>query len=263
MKFSYYPGMYFKKLKLKKLEKIVELESAKILGVELAEQKEWQCCGAVYPLGSNEIATRLSAVRSLASAHSEGNKLVTICTACHHVLKRTNEDLKIDENFRNKANNYLQLETAYNGERGSYTLFRNAKKNMLVLIKLKKKLQTPLNRKIGAYYGCMLLKPKKQMQVDDPENPSIIEEFIEALGGIPVIYPYRNECCGAYLAVNNKELTEKMSEKIIKSALENEAIEIVTACPLCKYNLELKNEISVKYFTEILAEALGVKKINK
>ena len=129
--------------------------------------------------------------------------------------------------------------------------------------KIKEKVTNPLNRKIGAYYGCMLLKPKKQMQVDDPENPSIIEEFIEALGGIPVIYPYRNECCGAYLAVNNKELTEKMSEKIIKSALENEAIEIVTACPLCKYNLELKNEISVKYFTEILAEALGVKKINK
>lgn len=260
MKFSYYPGCTLK-TKAQELEKY-GLESAKILGVELAEQKEWQCCGAVYPLGSNEIATRLSAVRSLASAHSEGNKLVTICTACHHVLKRTNEDLKIDENFRNKANNYLQLETAYNGE-GEVIHYLEMLKKYVGFNKIKEKVTNPLNRKIGAYYSCMLLKPKKQMQVDDPENPSIIEEFIEALGGIPVIYPYRNECCGAYLAVNNKELTEKMSEKIIKSALENEAIEIVTACPLCKYNLELKNEISVKYFTEILAEALGVKKINK
>lgn len=198
----------------------------------------------------------------MASAHSEGNKLVTICTACHHVLKRTNEDLKIDENFRNKANNYLQLETAYNGE-GEVIHYLEMLKKYVGFDKIKEKVTNPLNRKIGAYYGCMLLKPKKQMQVDDPENPSIIEEFIEALGGIPVIYPYRNECCGAYLAVNNKELTEKMSEKIIKSALENEAIEIVTACPLCKYNLELKNEISVKYFTEILAEALGVKKISE
>ena len=35
---------------------------------------------------------------------------------------------------------------------------------------------------------------------------------------------------------------------------------IVTACPLCKYNL-VKNgsSIPVVYFTELLAEALGVK----
>lgn len=258
MKFSYYPGCTLK-TKAQELEKY-GLESANILGAELIEQKEWQCCGAVYPLGSDEIATRLSAVRSLANASTDGNKLVTICTACHHVLKRTNEDLKTDENFRNKANNYLQLENPYNGE-GEVIHYLEMLKKDIGFDKVKEKVVKPLNRKIGAYYGCMLLKPKKQMQIDDPENPTIIEEFIEALGGIPTTYPYRNECCGAYLAVNNKELTEKMSEKIIKSAIENGAEEIVTACPLCKYNLELKEEIPVKYFTEILAEALGVKKI--
>ena len=35
---------------------------------------------------------------------------------------------------------------------------------------------------------------------------------------------------------------------------------IVTACPLCKYNLEKSgSDIPVVYFTELLAEALGVK----
>ena len=35
---------------------------------------------------------------------------------------------------------------------------------------------------------------------------------------------------------------------------------IITACPLCKYNLEkCGGDIPVVYFTEILAEALGVK----
>lgn len=258
MEFSYYPGCTLK-TKAQKLEKY-GIESAKVLGVELIEQKEWQCCGAVYPLASNEIATRLSAVRSLANAYNEQRKLVTICTACHHVLKRTNEDLKIDENFRKKANNYLELENVYGGE-GEVIHYLEMLKNEIGFDKIKEKVVNPLNRKIGAYYGCMLLKPRKQMQVDDPENPTIIEDFIKALGGTPVVYPYRNECCGAYLAVNNKELTEKMSDNIIKSAVENDIEELVTACPLCKYNLELKNELPIKYFTEILAEALGVKEI--
>lgn len=256
MKFSYYPGCTLK-TKAQELEKY-GLDSAKALGVELEEQKEWQCCGAVYPLGSDEIASRLSSVRSLASAHSKGEKLVTICSACHHVLKRTNEDLKKDENFRRKANNYLELENQYNGE-GSVIHYLEMLRDEIGFDAIKEKVTNPLNRKIGAYYGCMLLKPKKDMQMDDPENPTIIEDFIKALGGTPVVYPYRTECCGAYLAVNNKELTDRTSEKITKSAMENGAEEIVTACPLCKYNLELREEISVKYFTELLAEALGVK----
>ena len=38
---------------------------------------------------------------------------------------------------------------------------------------------------------------------------------------------------------------------------------IITACPLCKYNL-IKNgaDIPVVYFTELLAEAFGVKEEN-
>ena len=35
---------------------------------------------------------------------------------------------------------------------------------------------------------------------------------------------------------------------------------IVTACPLCKYNLEKNGaKLPIVYFTELLAEALGVK----
>ena len=40
------------------------------------------------------------------------------------------------------------------------------------------------------------LRPGKIMAFDDPENPKIMEDFIRAIGAEPVIYPYRNECCG-------------------------------------------------------------------
>ena len=51
------------------------------------------------------------------------------------------------------------------------------------------------------------------------------------------------------------------SKKVLDSAASHGAEIIVTACPLCRYNLEKngESEMPVIYFTELLAEALGVK----
>ena len=108
-------------------------------------------------------------------------------------------------------------------------------------------------RKIAAYYGCMLLRPGKVMGFDDAENPQIMEDFIKALGAEAVIYPSRNECCGGYVALEDAESARKKSNKVSESAKNHGADMIVTACPLCKYNL-VKNgsELPVIYFTELL-----------
>ena len=99
--------------------------------------------------------------------------------------------------------------------------------------------------------------------MDDPENPSIIEDLIKALGAEPVVYPYRNECCGGYIALENPQSAKERSTKVFTSAANREADMIVTACPLCKYNLEKNGSpVPVVYFTELLAEALGVKEDN-
>ena len=97
------------------------------------------------------------------------------------------------------------------------------------------------------------------MAFDDPENPTILEDFIRALGAEPVVYPYRNECCGGYISLKDKEMSEKMCDRIATSAGGFGADCLVTACPLCKYNLNKSGKLSVIYFTELLAEALGVK----
>jgi heterodisulfide reductase subunit B len=96
--------------------------------------------------------------------------------------------------------------------------------------------------------------------MDDPENPSIMEDFIKALGAEPVIYAMRNECCGGYVSVESPELAKKKSNAVVENAKAQGAEMIITACPLCKYNL-VKNgaDIPVVYFTELLADALGVK----
>ena len=259
MKFCYYPGCTLK-TKAKQLD-IYGRKALEKLGVEFEEIKEWQCCGAVYPVSRDEIATKLSAVRTLASAKEEGGKLLTLCSACHHVLKRVNSDMKNDENIRFKANNYLGLETPYNGE-AEVIHYLEVLKNYVGFDKIKEKVVNPLKDvKIGAYYGCLLLRPSGVLAFDNPENPTIIEDFIKAIGATPVVYPFRNECCGAYVSLTKKELAEAKCKSIIDSAKDAKAEMLVTACPLCMYNLTEngKNAIPVKYFTELLAEALGVK----
>ena len=127
---------------------------------------------------------------------------------------------------------------------------------------LREKVKKPLTgRKIGAYYGCMLLRPSTVMAFDDPENPSIMEDFIRALGAEPVVYPYRNECCGGYISLKEKNLAGSLVDKVMESAVHNGAEELITACPLCLYNLRSSGsakKVPVTYLTEILAEALGL-----
>ena len=97
------------------------------------------------------------------------------------------------------------------------------------------------------------------MAFDNPENPTIIEDFIKAIGATPIIYQMRNECCGAYCTIEDKSIPQKRAKRIIDNAKAQGAEMLITACPLCLYNLARNGDMPVYYFTELLAEALGVK----
>ena len=260
MKFSYYPGCTLK-TKGKDLDRYARL-SAEALGFTLEELADWQCCGAVYPMAKDEIATKLSAVRALANARDAGQDLVTLCSACHNVIKQTNNDMATDADIALRANNYLQLETPYNGET-QVLHFLEVLRDRVGFDKIREKVVNPLTgRKIAAYYGCLLLRPGKVMRFDDPENPRILEDFIRAIGAEPVTWALRNECCGAYVTLEDKSQAEKRSSRVMDNAAANGADTVITACPLCLYNLKKNgghDDLPVVYFTELLAEALGVK----
>lgn len=257
MIYSYYPGCTLR-TKAKDLDDYARA-SAKALGFQLEELENWQCCGGVYPLGSDEIASKLPSVRALNAAKEKGQDLVAVCSACYHVLKRVNDDMANVEDIQTRANNYMALEQPYKGET-QVLHFLEVLRDRIGFDELKKKVVNPLTgRKIGAYYGCLLLRPSNVMAFDDAENPTILEDFIRALGATPVVYPYRNECCGGYISLKEKELANQMCDKITDSAAGFEAECLVTACPLCKYNLAKSGKLPIVYFTELLAEALGVK----
>lgn len=259
--YSYFPGCTLKN-KAKDLDAYARA-SAEALGFTLEEIPDWQCCGGVYPTAKDEIAQKLSSVRALAAARDAGHELVTLCSACYNVLKQVNNDMQTDENVILKANNYLAHDDIqYHGE-ANVVHFLEILRDKIGWANVKAAVKNPLTgKKIGAYYGCLLLRPGKVLKFDDAENPQILEDFIKAIGATPVIYAQRNECCGAYTLFNDPETPKERAKKIIVDAASQGAELLVTSCPLCKYNLN-KNKgsdgLDVIYFSELLAEALGVK----
>ena len=258
MKVSYFPGCTLKN-KAKDLDAYA-YKSAEALGVTLEEIENWQCCGGVFTTAKNEVATKLSSVRALKEAYGKEQPLVTVCSACHNVIKQTNYAMQTDKAFADKVNRYMGEETDYNGE-AEVDHYLELLRDVVGFDKVKEKVVNALKgKKIAAYYGCLLLRPSGVMKMDDPENPTIMEDFIAAIGATPVVYARRNECCGGYIAMESPSLAKKNSASIVENAKAAGAEMIITACPLCKYNL-IKNgaDIPVVYFTELLAEALGVK----
>ncbi len=263
--YAYFPGCTLK-------NKALELDSyarssAEALGFSIDEIDEWQCCGGTYPLAKDEIATKLSSIRALSDAHAAGRDLVTLCSACYNVIKQVNNDIRTDESFAAKVNAYLAPDgISYHGE-AEVVHFLEVLRDKIGWANVKAAVKHPFfGKKIGAYYGCLLLRPANALQFDDPENPQILEDFIKAIGGTPVIYSLRNECCGAYAVFEDKEIPKKRAKAILTNAKELKADVLVTSCPLCRYNL-IKNQgasgIETVYFTELLAEALGVKETLK
>lgn len=259
--FTYYPGCTLR-TKAKDLDAYAR-KSAEALGINLVEPENWQCCGGAYTSATNEPATKLSAVRTLMAA-KETEGLVTVCSACHNVIKQTNYDISRNEAMAVKVQRYLGLEEAYTGVTKVYH-YLELLRDVVGFDNLKTKVVNPLkNKKIAAYYGCLLLRPSKALAMDDPENPTIMEDFIRAIGGTPVIYAQRNECCGGYITLEDKAQAAKRSNAVMESAESMGADMIITACPLCLYNLKKNSgsSLPVYYFTELLAEALGLKEVS-
>ena len=258
MKVSYFPGCTLKN-KAKDLD-LYAYRSAEALGVTLEEIENWQCCGGVFTTAQNEVATKLSSVRSLKEAADKGQPLITVCSACHNVVKQTNHAMQTNAAFADKVNRYMGADGGYNGEAEVYH-YLEMLRDLVGFDKVKEAVVNSLKgKKIAAYYGCLLLRPNKVMRMDDPENPTIMEDLIRALGADAVVFARRNECCGGYVSVESPETAKRNSNAIIENAKAAGAEMIITACPLCKDNLEKNGaDIPVVYFTELLAEALGVK----
>jgi heterodisulfide reductase subunit B len=267
MKITYYPGctLYTKAKNLGELAKA----SAELLGIEMEELEDWTCCQAAFPLVSDNIMGLISPARIIINSGKEGSKLTTLCSFCYNVLKRTNHVLITDEEKRAKICEFLEEDF---GEEVEVLHFLEVIRNEIGFEKLKEKVRKNLDGlKVAPYYGCQMLRPASVLKLDDPEKPTILDDFLSSLGCDVVDFPFKVECCGSYQIIN-QEVTDAVlgcSYNILNSAIKNGAEAIALSCPVCYFNLDKKqNEIARKfgefdkipilYFTELLGLALEV-----
>lgn len=265
MKYSYFPGCTLHNQSRSFRDSTIS--TARELEIELEELPDWYCCGAVFPLRSEDIMSLLSSTRNLVGAKKEDKELVTLCSACYQVLKRTNYLILNDAEKREKLNSFL--EEKYDGSTKVLHFLEVIRKDV-GWEGLKNKVKTSLTGlRAAPYYGCLLLRPQKELAFDHPENPTIFENFLQSLGCETVDFPYKTECCGAYLGVTEEKVINSAVLKILQGANKRGIEVLITSCPLCLYNLEVGQKelmksghslkpVPVLYFTQLLALALGL-----
>ncbi len=265
MKVSYFPGCTLNTTG-KGFDNAVRASAAAV-GLELVELPEWNCCGATYPLIIDNMLELAAPAHVLVAAQDQGSTVTTACTTCYNVLKRTNRFIREHEEERERINAFIEAE--YSGEVEVKDILHLLRDDVGFDV-VQEKVQKPLkNLLVASYYGCMVLRPPDEVAYDDPDHPQSLDDLMAALGATPVDFPHKNECCGAYLAVKDPEVTREMVYTILKSAQMAGAEALATNCPLCQFNLDKQQAemrkshagyqpIPIFYFSQLMGIALGL-----
>ena len=119
--------------------------------------------------------------------------------------------------------------------------------------------------KVVCYYGCLLTRPPQITGALHPENPTDMDELVEALGAEVLDWSYKTSCCGAAHSLTRPDIVLSLSGNLIRHAQDVGADMIAVACPLCHTNLDgrqfqmgLDEPLPVVYFTQLMAVALGL-----
>jgi len=239
--------------------------AALALDIVMEELPEWTCCGATFPMAADSAMGLVAPTRILASA-KEAGKLLTLCSFCYNTLKRTNRVLTTDAERRRKVTTFIEEE--YEGTVRTVHLLEVLRDEVGFDALAQRVTRRLDGLKVAPYYGCLLLRPAEEMEFDDPERPSILENFLTSLGCQVVDFPHKTECCGSFVAVSSPEMATECSARILETAAKLGAEMLVVSCPLCQYNLDRAQRevragharaarLPVLYFTQLLALALG------
>lgn len=270
MKYIYYPGCSMQSSAKSYEESLIAV--FKTLDIPIEELKYWNCCGATSYMSVDEMKAFALAARNLALAeHQNGSADVDViapCSACYLVLMKTQRYLKDRPEIHSRVQKGLQsIGLSYKGN-------ANVRHPLDVLVndigisQLKNAVKKPLkNLKVASYYGCQAVRPFQVF--DDPRDPQTMDRIVEAMGASAVDWSLKTRCCGGTLTSTINEVGIRLNYIILKEAEKRGADVIVTACPLCQFNLECFRDemktmyndaikIPVIYFTQLMGMAFGI-----
>lgn len=245
-------------------------KSAEGLGIEFVEMKSAACCGAGVVSEKNPILADALNARTFAIAEEKKLDIVTICSTCQGILKKTECHVDSDPAYKEKINNVLEGGGhKYAGGKIKIQHFANVLATEEGLSLLRAKVKRPLTGlKTAAFYGCYVLRPSELSLYEDPDNPTGMEEIFKILGATPVYYDSRTKCCGFPIVMMNKEASHDMAGNALIDAIDSGADCVVTGCPLCHLSLDAYQpeidkmnkkgySIPILHLPQLVALALG------
>lgn len=266
MRYAYFPGCSAESTGISYTMSVAYV--ADKLGIELREIPDWCCCGtSAARLTDADLALALPA-RSLALSEKMDPELdvVAPCAGCYSSLKASAHYAKQSEDNRRHVESLIGMSYAAQAEVLDVL-------DMLLAPETVQALEAAITRrfsglKVACYYGCALVRPVGICRPDDAENPQSMDRLVALTGAEPVSWAFKTECCGASDHISYPEGAKQMVARIFQNAAENGADVIVTACPLCWMNLDMREDevnrlngtsydIPVYYITELLGAALA------
>lgn len=265
MKYSFFPGCSLESTAAD--FQASTLAVAKALGVKLEEIQGWTCCGSSPAHATDPLLAASLPARNLAIAEEAGQDVVVCCAACYGRLASANLAIREDASLRAEVARTIGRE--YTG---------SVKVRHLLQVLLEdigpKEVRDAVTHSLGGmkvacYYGCLLTRPSELSIADDPEDPQLMENLLEAAGAETIEWPYKTECCGASFSITRTDTVKRLSGEILRMAKESGADCIAVACPLCQTNLDLRQAdiekatgerfgLPVFYFTQLLGHAFGL-----
>ena len=271
MKYLYYPGCSLKSTGRAYEESLLAVFDA--LKIDYTEIDDWNCCGATAYMSVDETKAFTIAARNLALAekqfeNEEEINLIAPCAACYMVLLKTQNYLDAKPELRAKVYTALKEAGLTNKRRVKVRHPLDVLINDLGLDVIKNAVKHPLKGiKVASYYGCQTVRPYATF--DDARDPITMDQIVRILGADPIDWPLKTRCCGGSLTGTVPEVGLPVTYVLLKEASRHGADVVVTACPLCQFNLECyQNKINKKfddninlpviYFTQLMGLAFDI-----
>jgi len=243
---------------------------ARALGFDLVEMDDWNCCGATEYFSVNRLPAYALVARNLALAAEQGaTELIVPCSACFLNLHKTDKNMGRYPKLGERVNQALAAGRLHY-ESGTIKV-----RHLLEMVindigndRLKERTRRPLyGLKLAPYYGCLVARPDSVF--DSTEQPTAMDEMLEALGAQAAPFALKTFCCGGHMTQISEDTAFGMIHQIVRNAAQSGADAIVTICPMCQLNLDVYQDaanryfetdyrVPVLYFTQVLGLALGL-----
>lgn len=257
--FSYYPGCSLHAT-AKEFDASVRAVF-QALDLSLVELEGWNCCGASSAHALNHELSLALPARNLALAQRTGHEMMMPCAACFNRHANARHVLATDAGQRQRLEEMLDV--SFDDTVAVRPLLDVIAADV-GLEQVSARVTRPIQGlNVVGYYGCLLVRPPEVTGFENPDHPTFMDRLLASLGATPHAWSYATVCCGGALSLTQPQVAARLVRRLVDRAREAGAEAIVTSCPLCQLNLEMRQNgkeeaMPIFYVTELMGLAFGL-----